>query len=223
MLYQDAALVAIDKPVGLASIPERDLDLACAQRALERQLGRRLWVVHRLDKEVSGALVFALTPEAHRALSLAFERREVAKDYLALVHGRVLADEGVIEAPIHQFGSGRMGVDARGKPSTTRYTVLERSPADAAPALTLVRASPVTGRRHQLRVHLYHLGHPIVGDPRYGDPALQRAHPGLGHGLGPRLMLHACRIALPRPPGSEGAGPIVVEAPPGPGFTTIPG
>jgi len=218
VLYQDAAIVAVDKPIGLAAIPERDLAAPSVQRALELQLGCRVWVVHRLDKEVSGVLVFALTAEAHRALSLAFERRQVDKAYLALVHGHVTPNEGTIEAPIHTFGSGRMGVDPRGKPSTTRWSVLGTSPVGAAPVVTLVLARPVTGRRHQLRVHLYHLGHPIVGDPRYGDPAIQRGHA--------RLMLHARRVALPPPPGSPsgaGAGPLVIESPPPPGFTTIPG
>lgn len=214
VLHQDAALVAVNKPVGLASIPERDLEAPSAQRLIEARLGVRVWVVHRLDKEVSGALVFALSPEAHRALSMAFERRLVDKSYLALVHGHIAVDQGVIEAPIHQFGSGRMGVDMRGKASTTRFEVLERSAPDVAPACSRVLARPVTGRRHQLRVHLYHLGHPIVGDTRYGDPLLQ-----VGFA---RLYLHALRVVLPRPPGSSGAEPLTIEAPPDPGFTTIP-
>lgn len=208
VLVEDPAILAIDKPVGVAAIPERDLTAPSVQRLLEAARGERLWVVHRLDKEVSGVLVFARTAEAHRALSIAFEKREVDKTYLALVHGVLAADSGTIAQPIHQFGSGRMGVDGRGKPSKTHYVVRARGATT-----TLVEARPVTGRRHQIRVHFYHLGHPIVGDPRYGERSPDAVGGGGGDkGLG-RLMLHALRLVVPRPPGSPGEGPLTISAP----------
>lgn len=191
LLHEDPDVIAVDKPVGLASIPERDLSEPSAQRLLEAARGERLFVVHRLDKEVSGLLLFARHAAAHRALSLAFERREVAKHYLAAAHGWLPAtsgEAGLIDAPIHQFGSGRMGVDPRGKPSQTRWRRLSPASPDAPILLDL---EPLTGRRHQLRVHAYHIGHPLLGDPRYGDHARQAAYP--------RLALHAWRGRFPLP------------------------
>lgn len=140
--------------------------------------------VHRLDKEVSGVMLYALHPEAHRFLNSAFEKREVHKTYLALVHGIITEDQGEVTRPIREFGSGRMGVDdIKGKPSETRFSVLKRSDR-----FTLVELYPQTGRRHQLRVHLYSIGHPIVGDSRYGEKALQQGYQ--------RLMLTSTGIDL---------------------------
>jgi RluA family pseudouridine synthase len=182
VLYEDAHLVAVDKPEGLSSIPERDLSVPSAQKLLEAERDEKLFVVHRLDKEVSGLLVFARDAETHRALSIAFEQRLVHKTYLALAHGTIAADRGLIDEPIAEFGSGRMGVHAiKGKPSETEWKVIERF-RDT----TLVEAHPRTGRRHQIRVHLYAIGHPLVGDPRYGDkPA-----------AGERLMLHGRSLSV---------------------------
>jgi RluA family pseudouridine synthase len=197
IVYEDEHLLVVDKPIGLSSIPERDLSVPSARSVLEAARGERLLIVHRLDKEVSGLLVFARDEATHRTLSMAFEQRRVHKTYLALAHG-VIASDGVIEKPIAQFGSGRMGVhEKKGKPSRTEYTVVERYAAH-----TLVHAHPITGRRHQLRVHFYAIGHPLVGDPRYGDPKEQAKWP--------RLMLHALRIDL------EGR---VLECPPPASFT----
>jgi 23S rRNA-/tRNA-specific pseudouridylate synthase len=130
-------------------------------------------------------------------LNQQFEGRTVRKLYLALAHGRIPQDSGFIDKPLRAFGSGRMGVDAaRGKESATAYSVLER-----LAACTLVEARPFTGRRHQLRVHLYSIGHPLVGDGRYGDLQAQSRFP--------RLMLHARRLECCLPSGEEWA----VEAP----------
>ena len=104
------------KPAGVAAIPERSGDTACLRAVLEAQLGRRVFPVHRLDKEVSGVILYALTAGAHRFLNAAFEQRSVHKTYLAVTHGQVETDGGLISRPIREFGSGRMGVDdARGK------------------------------------------------------------------------------------------------------------
>lgn len=207
ILDEDRDLLAVDKPAGLAAIPERDLAQPSAQRRLEAQRGERLFVVHRLDKEVSGLLLFARTAPAHRALSLAFERREVDKRYLGLVWGEVVGDEGEVALPIREFGSGRMGVDARGKASLTRWSVLARGVLAGRP-VTLLALSPHTGRRHQLRVHCYAIGHALVGDPRYGDKDLQATQP--------RLMLHAHQARL-----SLGADKHHLVAPPPEDFVAV--
>lgn len=191
ILYQDDDCVAVMKPCGVAAVPERADDEACLGALLGRQLGRRVFPVHRLDKEVSGVILYALTAAAHRFLNTAFERREVHKTYLAVVHGAVATDRGFIRRPLREFGSGRMGVDdANGKPSETRYEVVRRSGR-----FSLVRLHPLTGRRHQLRVHLYSIGHPIAGDVRYGDPALRVGHP--------RLMLTSTGLSVHLPSGAK--------------------
>ena len=185
VVVEEPGFVVIDKPAGIATIPERDLGAPSLVRALEAARGERLFVVHRLDKEVSGLVVFARDAATHRALSMAFERREVEKTYLAVLHGTLPWDEHLVDAPIATFGSGRMGVRARdGKPSQTRFRVRSRTPET-----TLVEAHPTTGRRHQIRVHAYHLGHPIAGDLRYGDRTLQSRYA--------RLFLHAWQLTLP--------------------------
>ena len=190
ILYRDGDCVAALKPCGVAAVPERAGDEACLRALLRAQLGCEVWPVHRLDKEVSGVILYALSAEAHRFLNAAFERREVRKTYLAVVHGAPAPESGLIARPLREFGSGRVGVDdARGKPSVTRYATAAR-----AGAYSLLRLAPETGRRHQLRAHLYSIGCPIAGDSRYGSPE-QRAG---GH---PRLMLTATGLALRLPSG----------------------
>jgi tRNA pseudouridine32 synthase/23S rRNA pseudouridine746 synthase len=183
ILYESPDYLAVNKPEGIASIPERLPGSESVLQILQRERHEKLFVVHRLDKEVSGVLVFARNAEAHRYLNDRFSGREVRKTYLAVVHGVLTGDGGTIEKPLRQFGSGRMGVDERGKPSRTDFDIQERWPST-----TFVRAFPRTGRRHQLRVHFYAIGHPVVGDRRYGDIAIQ------GHF--PRLMLHALQISF---------------------------
>lgn len=204
LLRHTEAWVAAAKPAGMAAIPEKSGDTACLQARLERRLGRRIWVVHRLDKEVSGVILYALTAEAHRFLNLAFERREVSKLYLAGAAGVVQGESGEIDLPLREFGSGRIGVDReKGKPCLTRWRVLERREDR-----TLLEMEPHTGRRHQLRAHAYALGHPLLGDSRYGDKAAQARFP--------RLLLHARHLDFPAPEG----GRVSVECPPGEDFLT---
>jgi tRNA pseudouridine32 synthase/23S rRNA pseudouridine746 synthase len=191
ILHHDADCVAVLKPAGIAAIPEKRDDPSCLSALLSAQLGTVVMPVHRLDKEVSGVMLYALHPEAHRFLNNAFEHRDVHKTYQALVHGVIAEDQGVITRPIREFGSGRMGVDdLKGKPSETRFSVMKRTDR-----FTLVELSPQTGRRHQLRVHLYSIGHPIVGDTRYGDKTLQQGFP--------RLMLTSTGIDLTLPSGKR--------------------
>jgi tRNA pseudouridine32 synthase / 23S rRNA pseudouridine746 synthase len=183
LLYESADYLAVQKPETLASIPERLPGSDSVLQFLERERGEKLFVVHRLDKEVSGVLVFARNAEAHRYLNDRFSGRDVRKTYLAVVHGVIPGTGGSIRKPIRQFGSGRMGVDERGKQAETDFDVRERWAST-----TLVQAFPRTGRRHQLRVHFYSIGYPVVGDLRYGNRAIQSRFQ--------RLMLHALNISF---------------------------
>jgi len=184
ILLDSPDYLAVDKPEGLSCIPERDKSVPSLIKMLEGERGCRLFVVHRLDKEASGVIVYAKSAEAHKHLNDLFADRKVEKRYVLLAHGVISEESGTIDMPIREFGSGRMGVDERrGKRSVTEFRVIER-----LPTTTLVDAHPLTGRRHQLRVHFYARGNPILGDQRYGDHALQQQFP--------RLMLHATRIAF---------------------------
>jgi len=183
ILYEDKNVIAVDKPEGLASISESDTNVETLHSLLEKKLLQKLFIVHRLDKEVSGVILFAKNAKTHKLLNIQFNNRTIKKSYIALVHGNTSKDEGTINKPIREFGSGRMGVDERrGKQSSTSFTVLKRYKN-----YTLLELKPSTGRRHQLRVHLYAIGHPIVGDIRYGDKLKQKEYP--------RLMLHAKDIS----------------------------
>jgi tRNA pseudouridine32 synthase / 23S rRNA pseudouridine746 synthase len=178
IVHDNDDLIVVSKPEGIATVPENDPSLPSVRRILEDQRGERLWPVHRLDKEVSGVLVFARNADAHRELSTLFEARDVEKTYLALVDGIVSGDRE-IDAPIREFGSGRMGVSPDGKPSVTSVAVRDRGDD-----CSLVEALARTGRRHQIRVHLFSVGHPILGDRRYGDVPASR------------LMLHAWKVVV---------------------------
>jgi tRNA pseudouridine32 synthase/23S rRNA pseudouridine746 synthase len=192
VLYEDGRLIAVEKPAGVPVIPERHGTVSL-RAELEAELGRKLYVVHRLDRETSGVLVFAKDAAAHSYLNARFEAREVSKRYIAVALGRIHGDTGVIDAPIRQFGSGRMGVDREtGKPCLTRYE-LRSAASDRDAPLTVLDVFPVTGRRHQIRVHLYSIGHPVAGDRLYGDRSLQERFP--------RLLLHAAEIAFTGPDG----------------------
>jgi RluA family pseudouridine synthase len=171
---------------------------------VSRQVGARTFIVHRLDRGTSGVIVFAKTAEAHRVLSRAFESREVAKRYLAVVEGHVRRAAATIDEPLRAFGSGRVGVDPEGRAAVTRYRRMERL-RDA----DLLEVELITGRRHQIRVHCYAIGHPVLGDTRYGG-----VRPVGG---APRLMLHAARLTLPGPD----ARPLHLRADPPPDFEEV--
>jgi len=190
-LYLDDSMLVVDKPSGLLAVPGRgeaglDNQAARVQAAVADAL-----VVHRLDMSTSGLMLFARGKEMQRRLSHAFAQREVHKEYVAVVDGLVGTEHGEIDLPLLTDWPNRpkQKVDfADGKPALTRYTVLER---DAARGTTRLRLEPVTGRSHQLRVHLLAIGHPIAGDALYAPPdALAKA---------PRLLLHAQSLALPHP------------------------
>ena len=200
LLHEDDDVVAVQKPSGEPVIPGRDGSAQdCVQRRLERQLGRRLWVVHRIDKDASGVVVFALNAEAHRALSLAFERRQVSKAYTAFVAGSIEPPQGRLDIPLHPARKGKTRPARPGEPGAqaaeTEYAT--RRALDArARSVSLLEALPHTGRHHQIRVHLRAAGVPILFDPLYGRGLMPEALAGAPC---TRLALHARRIDLPRP------------------------
>jgi tRNA pseudouridine32 synthase/23S rRNA pseudouridine746 synthase len=172
ILHADDRLVVIDKPAGLLSVPGRT-EPDCASARVQALYPDAL-IVHRLDQATSGLLLFARGLEAQRELSADFAERRVDKLYVAIVAGR-LEGEGLIDLPLGADWPNRprQQVDlARGKPSQTRWRVLAR-----------VALEPLTGRSHQLRVHLAHIGHAILGDALYAAPDIAAA--------APRLLLHA--------------------------------
>lgn len=188
-LYQDEHLLALDKPSGLLCVPGRGERMAdCLSARVQARFADAL-VVHRLDMDTSGLVLMARGPAVQRQLGLQFMARQVGKRYEAVVHGELREDDGEIDLPLITDWPRRprQKVDAQvGKPSLTRFRVLGREAGR-----TRVALEPVTGRSHQLRVHLMALGHPIVGDDLYG-PEGDRARAG-------RLMLHACEMALAHP------------------------
>ena len=188
IVHEDERLVVVDKPAGQATAPGGGIGKgASLQEQVAEHLGTRAFLVHRLDRETSGLIVFAKTAASHRLLSQQFEERGVTKRYLALVEGHLAGGIGSIAEPLREFGSGRVGVDPAGKEATTMWALRERLP-DA----DLLEVTPTTGRRHQIRAHLYSIGHPVLGDTRYGT--------NRPVGGAPRLMLHASELTLPDGP-----------------------
>ena len=166
ILHIDDHILIVDKPAGISVLPDGwDPDSPYLLKMLEAEHGR-LWVIHRLDKLTSGVLLFARSAEAHRHLSIQFERREVEKIYHAILAGSPPWDNKTTRFPLRaNVGSRHRTVvdDRKGKPSETHFIVLERAHGHA-----LVAARPFTGRTHQIRVHAYALGFPVLGDPLYG-------------------------------------------------------
>ncbi len=201
IVYRDERLVVFDKPVGLLSVPgigpeKRD---SLAVRAAAAIAGAR--IVHRLDRDTSGVIVMALDADAHRELSRQFHDREVAKSYIAVVAGAVCDDEGTVDLPMRKdmdpANAPRQVIDhEHGRRAVTHWKVLERAADRTRLALT-----PVTGRSHQLRLHLKEIGHPILGDDLYA-PAHVLAMAG-------RLMLHAHSLSIAHP---SNAAPMTFEA-----------
>lgn len=193
LLHLDESVAVADKPAGLLTVPGRGPDKAdCLWLRVRRQVPDAL-VVHRLDMATSGLVLFARGPVAQRRLGAAFEQRTVGKDYVAIVQGWPDADSGRIDLPLAADWPNRprQRVDAeQGKPSTTHWRVLQRLPATPRPT-TRLGLTPVTGRSHQLRVHLAAIGHPVVGDLLYA--------PSEGQSAAARLLLHAAGLAFDHP------------------------
>lgn len=193
ILHADDCLLVVDKPAGLRSVPaggegRQDCLAARVQAAWPDAL-----IVHRLDAATSGLVLFARGVEMLRRMSLAFEQRTVGKRYVALVHGHIALDSGEIDLPLGEDAANRPRqiVDpVRGRRALTRYRVLARA-GEGEQAVTRVGLEPVTGRSHQLRVHLLAIGHPILGDPLYAPAASAAAFA--------RMHLHAEQIAFMHP------------------------
>lgn len=194
-LHADRALLVVDKPSGLLAVPGRGADKAdCLAARVQADYPEAL-IVHRLDMETSGLMVLARNVDMHRRLSGMFQDRQVEKHYVAMVEGQLVAPFGEIDLPLISDWPNRprQKVDqALGKPSLTRYRVLDR---DVDRDITRVQLEPLTGRTHQLRVHLMALGHPILGDGLYASQAArQKAQ---------RLLLHAEFLAFAHPQTGE--------------------
>lgn len=187
VLHADDSLIVVDKPAGLLAVPGRGEagrdNLATRVQALFADA----LIVHRLDMATSGLMLLARGTAVQRQLSMAFARGDVAKQYVAVVAGDLSGESGTINAPLAADWPNRprQVVDPLGgKPSSTRWQVLSRGDGH-----TRLQLEPLTGRTHQLRVHLQWLGHPICGDTLYAPPAWQAG----------RLLLHACRLAFVHP------------------------
>jgi len=198
VLHDDAACVVVDKPSGLLSVPGRGAHLQDCMASRVQAMFADALVVHRLDMATSGLMLFARGAEAQRRLSRAFAQREVHKRYVAVVHGRVEPAQGEIDLPLIADWPRRplQKVDAdHGKPSLTRYrTILVEGDR------TRLELEPVTGRAHQLRVHLLAIGHAIVGDALYTPELIAGTD---------RLLLHATQLCFAHP--ISGA-PIAIDA-----------
>lgn len=217
VLHEDSDLAVIDKPAGLAVHPGAGRDRGTlVHYLLHRYPGiggvggaSRPGIVHRLDLDTTGALVVALTEAAYLGLSEAFARRRIDKTYLAVVYGAPRAEAGRIDLPIgrHRHDRKRMQTRADGRPATTRYRCLE-----TAGGVSRLELDLETGRTHQIRVHLKAAGHPLVGDPIYGEARWKGLAGPLRRPLAtfPRPALHAWRLAFAHPVTGQ---PIEVEAP----------
>ena len=193
VVHADHEIVVVDKPAGLLSVPGKGAHLAdCVLTRVQDAFPTAL-LVHRLDRDTSGAMVFALSPHAQRHLGLQFEKRQIKKTYVARIYGRLEPKTGTVDLPLIVDWPNRPRQKVchdTGKTAVTDWRVQRYAQGE-----TRVRLAPKTGRSHQLRVHCKALGHPILGDPFYAEGAA-RDHP--------RLMLHSEELRLRHPDGGAG-------------------
>lgn len=197
LVHEDSAVLVFDKPSGLLSVPAKPPGPQDCLEARVRAAFPEALLVHRLDRDTSGVIVFARSRVAQRHLGWQFERRQVVKGYVARVTGHPAAAGGRVEAPLRCDWENRprqVVCPERGRAAVTDWRVLAWEENGVR-----LELRPLTGRSHQLRVHCAHLGHPILGDPLYGDAA-----------AAPRLQLHAERIGFRHP---EGGAAVVFECP----------
>ncbi len=193
VLHADHEILVVDKPAGLLSVPGKGPELADCLIERLRVPFPEVLLVHRLDRDTSGVMIFALTAPAQRHLGLQFEKRQTKKTYVARVAGRVAEREGRVDLPlcVDWPNRPRQKVDyENGKPAVTDWKVQRASDDE-----TRMRLYPQTGRSHQLRVHMLELGHPILGDPFYAPETAADY---------PRMMLHAEELRLRHPDGGAG-------------------
>lgn len=191
-LHDDHEILIVNKPSGLLSVPGRGEHLSDCLLTRVQAVFPTALLVHRLDRDTSGVMVFALTPHAQRHLGLQFEKRQIKKTYIARVFGSIEQSEGRVDFPLIVDWPNRplqKVCHETGKAALTDWTVMKRAENE-----TRVQLSPQTGRSHQLRVHMLAIGHPILGDPFYakGDAAEFD-----------RLMLHSFRLRLRHPDGGK--------------------
>ncbi|MCR9256381.1 MAG: RluA family pseudouridine synthase [Alphaproteobacteria bacterium] len=209
VLYEDEDLIVIDKPVGLVvhpapGNPDRTLVNALLAHCGPGLTGiggvARPGIVHRLDKDTSGVMVAAKSDAAHRGLVELFSRHEIDREYLALVHGAPRLRSGTVDAPIGRSARDRkkMAVTGAGKRAVTHWRVEERFGPPGKEAAALVRCRLETGRTHQIRVHMTHLGHPVIGDPLYAGRAARKPSLAAIKSLG-RQALHAGLLGFVHP------------------------
>lgn len=194
ILYQDAHFLVVNKPSGLLSVPGRGEHVRDSMATRVQGEFPQALIVHRLDMPTSGLLIMALSPQAHRDLGKLFETRQVHKRYVAVVAGVMAPTQGEVNLPLITDWPNRprQKVDWDiGKPALTRWRVAPTDEHTVIPHTTRVDLEPVTGRSHQLRVHMMSIGHAIVGDPLYAGAEVRD--------LSPRLLLHAAELALPHP------------------------
>ena len=192
-LHDDHQVVLVDKPAGLLSVPGKGPDLADCLLARVQAVFPMALLVHRLDRDTSGVMIFALTPHAQRHLGLQFEKRYTKKTYVARVWGEMSEKTGTVDLPLIVDWPNRpkqMVDHETGRQAQTDWRVMRIKDGE-----TRVKLMPRTGRSHQLRVHMLALGHPILGDPFYAEgPA----------GDHPRLMLHSETLQFRHPDGGQG-------------------
>lgn len=193
ILHDDHQVLIVDKPSGLLSVPGKGAHLSDCLIARVQAVFPQALLVHRLDRDTSGVMVFALTPHAQRHLGLQFEKRQTKKTYVARVFGHMAEKTGSVDLPLIVDWPNRplQKVDHEtGKEAITDWKVMRTEGSN-----TRVRLFPKTGRSHQLRVHMLALGHPILGDPFYAKGEALEA---------PRLMLHAESLRFRHPDGGKG-------------------
>ena len=194
IVHRDDRLLVLDKPSGLLAVPGRGPDLQdCLSRRVQELFPTAL-VVHRLDRDTSGLMLMALDAAAQRDLSRQFEQRHVKKHYRCIVRGVPDRSSGLVDLPIARDPARppRYQIDHEtGRPSQTHWRVLERLGDRAR-----LDVEPITGRSHQIRLHLATLGHPILGDPLYGD---DETRADCEASLAPRLLLHATLLTVAHP------------------------
>jgi len=193
ILHDDHQVVLVDKPSGLLSVPGKGPHLADCLIARVKKVFPTALLVHRLDRDTSGVMIFALTPHAQRHLGLQFEKRQTKKAYVARVWGEMGEKTGTVDLPliVDWPNRPRQMVDhENGRQAVTDWRVVRTGDGE-----TRVRLMPRTGRSHQLRVHMLALGHPILGDPFYAEGAARDY---------PRLMLHSETLQFRHPDGGQG-------------------